>query len=64
VVETSPTSHEIRKVAKGFSEYHISVFRNSFFEFLLQVSASMLIFAQSGYFPLEVFDASASKSID
>ena len=40
-------SHKICKVAEGLTEDHITVFRNAFLQLLLQVTTTMLIFAEA-----------------
>ena len=40
-------SHKICEVAEGLTEDHITVFRNAFLQLLLQVTTTMLIFAEA-----------------
>jgi hypothetical protein len=41
------TSHEVCEVAKRLTENHITVFWSALLQLLLQVSATMLIFAET-----------------
>jgi hypothetical protein len=43
------TSHKICKVTEGLTENHITVFWNPFLQLLLQVPATMLVFAEARY---------------
>jgi hypothetical protein len=63
-IHKSPTSHKLRKVTEGLSENHIAVLCNAFLKLLLQVTTAVLVFAQGRNFTLEVFQMSASKSVD
>ena len=58
------TCHKLRKVAKSLTENHITVFWYTFFELLLQITATMLVLTQIGDLSCEVFKASARKTID
>jgi hypothetical protein len=58
------TGHEICEVAEGLAEYHISMLRRTLFEFFLQISAAVLIFAQSRYFSLQILQTGTCKAVD
>ena len=58
------TCHKLRKVAKCLTENHITMFWDSLFQLLLEVTTTMLIFAKSRYLPCQVFEAGASKPVD
>ena len=40
------TRHEIREVTEGLAEDHVTMFRNTLLELLLEVAAAMLILAE------------------
>jgi len=56
--------HEVSKVGKGFAENDVSVVRNPFLQFLLEIATTMLILAQAGNFTHEVLESSTGKAID
>lgn len=58
------TSHEIRKVAEGLTEDHVSVFRDAFLQLLLQIPTAMLILTEARNLPRQVFETSASEAIN
>jgi hypothetical protein len=51
-------------MAKGFTEDHIAMLGLTLFELFLQVSATVLILAQGGYFSLQVLQTGTYKSVD
>ena len=56
--------HQIGEVGKGFVEDDISVFRGTFLQFLLQITTTVLILAQTGNFTHEVLKAGPSKTVN
>src|SRR6267154_1341611 len=58
------TSHEICEVAECLPEDHIPMFRYTFLKLFLQISATVLIFAQGRYFSLQILQACTCKTID
>jgi hypothetical protein len=55
--------HEVREVAVGLSEDHISVLGVALLQLLLKVAASVLVLAQRKKLSLEVFDSDAGESV-
>jgi hypothetical protein len=51
-------------MTKRLTEDHIAVFWNTFLQFFLQVSAAMLVLAQTRNFTLKIFQASTGEAID
>jgi hypothetical protein len=45
------TSHEIREMAEGLTENHVSMFWNTLLQLLLQIPATMLVFAEARNLP-------------
>jgi hypothetical protein len=62
-VVTKGVGHEVRKMTECFAEDHVPVFRDTFLQFLLKVTATMLVFAKCGYFALKVFKTCASETV-
>ena len=58
------TGHKLREVTESLPEDHVAVLRNALFQLLLQVAATMLVFAQSGNFSLKVLEAGTSEAVD
>jgi hypothetical protein len=58
------TGHEISEMAKRFTKDHITMFRDAFLQFLLQIPTTMLILAQRWYFTLQILQGSAREAID
>jgi hypothetical protein len=58
------TSHEIRKVAKSLTEYHIPMFRNTLLQLFLQIATPMLILTELGDFPLQLLQPGAGETIN
>jgi hypothetical protein len=58
------TGHEVREMAVGLSEDHVSVLGDTLLELLLEVSATVLILAERKDLALEVFDSGAGESVD
>lgn len=56
-------SHQISKVGEGLVEDDISVFRDSFLQLLLKVTATVLVFAQTSNFTNKVLKAGTSKAV-
>ena len=44
--EVHHTRHEIREVTKALAEDHVTMFRNTLLELLLEVAAAVLILAE------------------
>ena len=58
------TSHKICKVAEGLTENHITMFRNAFLQLLLQVPATVLIFAKTRDLSRQVLKTGASEAVN
>ena len=58
------TCHKLRKVAKSLTENHITVFWYTFFELLLQITATMLVLAKLRNLAHKVFQARTRKPVD
>lgn len=56
--------HQIGEVGKGLVEDDVSVFRGTFLQLLLEITTTMLIFAQAGNFTDEVLKTGTSKAVD
>ena len=56
--------HQVSEVTKCFAEDHIAMLRNALLELLLEVTATVLVFAECGYLALEILKASASETVD
>jgi len=56
-------SHEFRKVAEGFTENHVSMFRKPFFQLFLQITTTMLILAQRCNLSLQILQANSSEPV-
>jgi hypothetical protein len=56
--------HQISEMGKGFVEDYVSVFRDAFLQFLLQITTAVLILAQAGNFTDKVLEAGAGKTVD
>lgn len=58
------TSHKLCKMAKSLPENHVTVFRNAFFELLLEVPTTMLVLTQARDLAGQVLEAGTSKTIN
>jgi hypothetical protein len=58
------TSHKVCKVAEGLTENHITVFWDAFLQLLLQVPATMLIFAKTRDLSRQVLKTGASEAVN
>jgi hypothetical protein len=58
------TSHKVCEVAKRLTKNHITMFWSPFLQLLLQVPATMLIFAQTRDLSSQVLKTSTSKAIN
>lgn len=58
------TGHELRKMAEGLTEDHVTMFCDTFFKLLLEITASMLVFAETGNFTLKLFKSGTSEAIN
>jgi hypothetical protein len=56
--------HQIGKVGEGLAEDDVPVFRDPFLQLLLEVTATVLIFAQAGNFTNKVLEMGASKAVN
>ena len=56
--------HQISKVGKRLAKNDISMFRDPFLQLFLEVTTTVLVFAQAGDFTNEVLESGASKAID
>ena len=57
-------SHQISEVGEGLAEDDVPVFGDPFLQLLLQVAATVLVFAQAGNFTNEVLKAGTSKAVN
>ena len=58
------TGHQVCEMAEGLSEDHIAVFWSTFFQFLLQIPAAVLILAKSRDLALQILKTSACKAVN
>ena len=63
-VVTERVGHQIGEVGKGFVEDDVSMFGGTFLQFLLQITTTVLILAQTCDFTDKVLEAGASKTVD
>jgi len=63
-VITEGVGHQISKVGEGLAEDDVSMFRGTFLQLLLEITATVLILAQAGDFTNEVLETGTSKTIN
>ena len=58
------TNHQLREMTKGLTENHVAMLRYTLLQFLLQETASMLVFAEVGDLALQFLETSSCKAVD